>query len=376
MAILGVEKKQREIGPELLRIFAMLLIILHHIAAYGDFVFESVCFNSVFRAVLTFGGTTGVNIFVLISGYYSVKSKPRAKKAVLLISQTVFYCIVSYLVSCAVGVNAFRPKYLFYSSIPFVSNKGYWFITIYILLYALIPFINGGLQKLTKTQHILLIALFLIVWNIIPKTYGYFFSGQSYGLSELGWFVFAYSVGAYLRMYPIKLYKHRGIAILLFIGVSALLIASKILLETNVSFSGIKGTVFKVVLNLIGDSSLYGPISFVFSVLALIVFQQSKLKPNRVVYMISASTFGVYLIHDSIWLKRFIWDDLFNLKGLSDSPHFVVDLFIVMIITFICCSIIDILRKKLLEEPIFNSKLYAGLEDKIKKIFFKRSESE
>lgn len=364
MTNLGVIKKQRDVGPEWLRIIAMIMIVLSHIATHGNIVFESVCFNSVFLSVLSMGGKIGVNIFILITGYYSVKSKPTVRKAVILIAQTVFYCTVLYFVSCAVGANDFRIKFFLYALIPFVSNRGYWFITLYILLYALIPFINGGLQKLTKNQHLFLIGLFLFVWSFLPRTYGSFFSEQGYGISELGWFVLAYSVGAYLSIYPIRLYKHRVISCVLLVAVSALMIISKVIQETGIAFSGLKGAIINMALNFVSDSSLYGPVAFVFAILSLIVFQQLKSKPIRAVYMISASTFGIYLIHDSEWLRRFIWDDLFKLYRLADSSHFVLDVFVVMLLTFISCSIIDILRKKLLEEPIFSSKLYEKTEQK------------
>lgn len=358
-------KKQRDIGPEWLRIIAMIMIVLSHIATHGNIVFDSVCFNSVFLSVLTMGGKTGVNIFILITGYYSVRSKPTVRKAVILIAQTVFYSTVLYFVSCAVGANVFRIKYLIYALIPFVSNRGYWFITLYILLYALIPFINGGLRKLTRYQHLFLIGLFLFVWSFLPRTYGSFFSEQGYGVSELGWFVLAYSVGAYLSTYPVGLLKHRAVSRVLLASVAALMIAGKTILESGIAFSGLKGAIIRTALEFVADSSLYGPVAFVFAVLSLIVFLQVRTKPIRAVCAIAASTFGIYLIHDSEWLRRFIWDDLFKLYRLTGSSHFVLDVFAVMLLTFVTCGAIDILRKKLLEEPVFSSKLYERAERKI-----------
>lgn len=361
-------KKQRDIGPEWLRIFAMILIILSHVAIHSNFVFDSICFNSVYLSVLSMGGKIGVNIFILISGYYSVKSHPTVDKAIRLMAQTVFYCVVLYFVSCAVGASDFRLKYIIYALTPFISNKGYWFITIYMLLYILTPFINGGLQQLTKKQHLCMIVLFMLVWAVLPRTYGAFFSEQSYGISELGWFVLAYSVGAYLRLYPIKLYNHRVAAFLLWTGTAVVMVSAKIIQQLGISVQGRTGIIINAVLNFITDSSLYGPVAFVFAILSMIVFQQLKLKPRKVVYMVSASTFGIYLIHDSEWLRNHIWNDLYKMSRFTDSSFLIIAVLIVMLITFIVCSIVDIMRKQFIEIPIFNSAVYQKTKKKCKKL--------
>ena len=349
----------------------MIIIILSHIATHGNIVFEETCFNSVFLSVLSMGGKIGVNIFILISGFYSIKSHPTIEKAIKLVFQTVFYCVLLYFISCAVGASDLRVKYIFYALIPFISNRGYWFITIYLLLYILTPFINGGLRHLTQKQHLCLILIFLLAWAILPNTYGAFFSEQNYGISELGWFVLAYSVGAYLRLYPVKLYNYRFLAFLLWIGTAAVMVSARIIQELGFPIFGKMGGIIQTVLNFITDSSLYGPVAFCFSILSLIVFQRLKFKPRKVVYMVSASTFGIYLIHDSEWLRQYIWMDLYNMSRFANSSFFIIDIFIIMLITFIVCSIIDILRKQFIETPIFNSVTY----QKTKEMCTKLSES-
>lgn len=356
------QKKQRDVGPELLRIMAMIMIILSHISVHGGLVYQHVCANSLLLSVLSLGGKTGVNIFILICGYYSINIKPTVKKAMMLITQTVFYCVTLYGFSCFVDANPFRLKYLLYAFFPFVSNRGSWFITIYILLYALIPFINNGLKKLTQRQHIFLICLFVLVWSILPHTYGRFFGMQDYAPSILAWFVVLYSIGAYLNMYPIKLFQHRFLSVLLLFCTVFLMSASQIMLILTEQKKEKNLVLLKTILSFLSDGSSYGPLAILFSILSLVVFLQIKLKPNRIIYAIAGSTFGIYLIHDSEWIREYLWNDLIQLKRFTNSSWFALDLLIVMVLVFVMCSAVDILRKKILEEPFFRSKPYAAAE--------------
>ena len=67
----------RQSNFELLRIVAMVMIVFHHFAVHGGFNFDSTTL-SIPRFWFNFiimGGKTGVNIFVLISGYFLIQSK-------------------------------------------------------------------------------------------------------------------------------------------------------------------------------------------------------------------------------------------------------------------------------------------------------------
>ena len=67
---------------EILRIISMLLIICHHFALYSGCRYPSstITMNSVFIQFLSYGGQLGVNLFVLISGYFLVKNEFKVKK--------------------------------------------------------------------------------------------------------------------------------------------------------------------------------------------------------------------------------------------------------------------------------------------------------
>ena len=78
--MIGITTETRQSNIELLRIIAMMFIILYHIAFHGNWddgsIFwpDEITFNVLFlQSILPFG-KIGVNIFVLISGYFLINS--------------------------------------------------------------------------------------------------------------------------------------------------------------------------------------------------------------------------------------------------------------------------------------------------------------
>ncbi len=65
-------KNERQSNFEILRIFAMMIIILFHYVYNGGFNLETsrFCLNKCVLRTLGFGGKLGVELFVLITGYF------------------------------------------------------------------------------------------------------------------------------------------------------------------------------------------------------------------------------------------------------------------------------------------------------------------
>ena len=128
----------RDSNIELLRIIAMIFIVFSHIAAHGNhgvLQYSKVSMNSIFVELLKFGGGIGDNIFILITGYYSIKSKFKISKVISLILQVTFYSTLLTLLSYVLDYNNFSIKLLIKSCIPFISGNWYWFIIAYIEIY-------------------------------------------------------------------------------------------------------------------------------------------------------------------------------------------------------------------------------------------------
>ena len=66
----------RQSNFELLRIISIVIIIAHHIAFHGGFEYptEVVSINKLWIQFLLLGGKIGVDLFILISGYFLISS--------------------------------------------------------------------------------------------------------------------------------------------------------------------------------------------------------------------------------------------------------------------------------------------------------------
>lgn len=87
-------KVKRISNIELLRIIAMIMIIMHHFALHGCSQLQrGYTFNTVVIDVFILGGKVGVDLFILISGYFMVDSKITMRKILKFVGQVWFYSI-------------------------------------------------------------------------------------------------------------------------------------------------------------------------------------------------------------------------------------------------------------------------------------------
>ncbi len=166
----------------------MLFIVMHHIIssviAPGFSNKGFACVDVVLH--------TAVIIFVLISGYFGINL--RIKSLLNLILQVVFYSLSLTLL----GVYVFNlgcPVDVIKSLLP-ISGNYYWFVTVYVELLLLSPFINKLLVNLSNRQYISLLVIlgFLIFWfGLLRKT------NISIDGKNIVYFIFIYIVGGGIR---------------------------------------------------------------------------------------------------------------------------------------------------------------------------------
>lgn len=103
--------KQRNSSIELLRIISMVMIMFYHFSIHGhfDFATASVSVSRVWLNLISMGGKIGVDLFVLISGYYLISDTKSLnfKKILKLWGQVFFYSVVIYVLTCAFGISQF-----------------------------------------------------------------------------------------------------------------------------------------------------------------------------------------------------------------------------------------------------------------------------
>jgi hypothetical protein len=194
-------KKERSSNLELYRVIVMLLIVAHHyVVNSGLFqLMESspLSGNSLFLYLFGMWGKTGINCFVLITGYFMCKSDISISKFLKLLLEVFFYEVVIYSIFLSCGVVSFNWKSLFFALIP-IGNVGSGFTTSFIFFYLSIPFLNILLRNMSKRQHKLLIIYCLFIytiWAFYPFTVVF---------NYVTWFIILFFISSYIRLYPIK----------------------------------------------------------------------------------------------------------------------------------------------------------------------------
>lgn len=360
---------KREVNFELLRVLAMFFIVTWHFIVHGIMhVLTSaappICqinsFHSIFNwiiveyiACLT---AVGVNCYVLISGYFLVKSNFKLNKVVKIWSQTFFYSAGIYVILICAGVISFDIKKLA-ESILVIRANSYWFVTQYIALLVLSPFLSKLALSLTKQrfQLLLLILFFINVSLSFGFPYGDIYSSPA----NISWFVFLFYIAAYIRLFNPSTQRKVNYGKLYFLFCLILLICY--ILHKYILYHW-KG------LDISYQNSLpYNGYTFFSSLLLFLWAKNYSFKSNilyRFIIRLAPYTFGVYLIHDNSYIRTLLWERWFIPSRNIDSWYLIPKMLLSVILIYLICTILDFLRTKLF--------LLFKLNEKIEQINYKK----
>lgn len=333
-----IQKSTRQSNFEILRILCMLAIVASHIAAHGHYGYTAPISNILIKSLIA-GGQLACNIFILISGYFLIDSKFKINKLINLITQTLFYSTIIYIV-----MTIFNKANLSYYDIKTalfpISSGIYWFMSSYIFMYILSPFINKLIKSCNQKEHKTLVILLLLLTLGIKV----FFKMEYF--SNVGWFIMLYILAAYIKLYP----PNKTLNSKLFNALVFLFsISSTILLHI---FLNIQTFYLKNLLCFLSAFSIFN------------LFRTINIKSNRIINTLASATLGVYLIHDNIYLRTWLWVELLNCPTKASSNTFVLYAIFAIISIYICCTIIELLRQLLFK---FITKTYLKIKSKHKK---------
>lgn len=338
--------KLRDSNLELYRIIVMLLIVTHHYVVNSGLLpimaEKPLSYSSIFLYLMGMWGKTGINCFVLITGYFMCKSNITIRKFLKLLLEIEFYNIAIYLIFTISGYETFSIKGCLKSVLPITSVSN-GFTSCFLLFYLFIPFLNILINQLSKKQHLLLISLCLFTYTILgslPKI--------DVTMNYVSWFCVLYIISSYFRIYglPIKVSRWKLLTILSVL-LSILSVLGFLYLNERFHLS-------LYPYRLVSDSNsifaiLTGICSFMF-------FKNLKIKNNKIINLISRSAFGVLLIHaNSDTMRQWLWNDTLNNLEFYQSPFIIVHLIISVLSIYIICTLIDYLRINYVETPLFKT---------------------
>lgn len=356
----------RKSNIELLRIVAMLMIVGHHFSVHSGFSFPegTLTLNRLWLQLLQYGGKIGVDLFVLITGYFSVTSqKFKTEKLIKLWLSVVFWSVVTLIVFVAFGLQEFNGFALWHRLFPIVFQE-YWFVSAYFVLILLSPFINRLLAGLSEKQHRLLMILLIVLWSVIPTL-----SGMGVQSNDLLWFACLYVFAAYLQLHgalPAKAGKVRkerkSGAYFLFAGATVLLV-----MGLTAGFDALKltGSFFRDYLYHMQMLPVFIASVFIFQ-----AFLKLPIGHSRVINLIASAAFGVYLIHDNYYVRVYIWKTLFRNPTYTDSALLIPHSLWVIAAVFAGGTLLELFRIYLIERPVLPlvRRVAEGIEKRVRRI--------
>ena len=354
------KRTERNLSIEVLRILAMLGIILLHAQTKTGWLnqFEVGKPGWVVSWGIHAVCMTSVNLYVLISGYFLSQSKVSFKKVFVLWASAFTWGLIVAVIDWVNNGFWITPDYLIGLIFP-ISTRKYWFLTVYVALYLLAPFINRLIDVLSQKQHQSIIAVSIVLFSILPSVLPYGGEDGIVGVNGIGgtnlvWFVVLYIIAAYIRKYG---RQKTGVTIVKYPAVSAVAIAGMLLfqwlmkcLDDRIGFGGSYGTWFYNYASILSLAASLG-----FFNLALSVRIRETAWKKKLIFFLAQGTFGIYLFHEAPRMRFILWSFVEQMNQLYLSQMtYPIKLLVISAAIFICGCIAEHCRAYIFRWMISN----------------------
>lgn len=347
----AISKKSRSSNLELYRIICMLMIVAHHYvvnsgltSAGGPLLTDTTSGNSIFLILFGAWGKTGINCFMMITGYFMCTSKITLRKFLKLMGQIYLYRLLIFSIFLIMGYETLSAMRIVKLAMPFwgISDG---FTSCFIVFWLTIPFWSLLVQNMNKRQHELLLLLTLGIYTLLGSVPSF-----SVKFNYVTWFGILFLIASYIRMYPHPLFEKK--TLWGWMTMVSVLIACGGIICMRLLFGEKIGIVFLGV----EDSNKFFAVAIAVS--SFLFFKNFKIKYSKVINSIGAATFGVLLIHaNSNAMRQWLWKDTVDSVGhyySLDIGALVLYSIGVVLAIFIVCNLIDQLRIATLEKWFFN----------------------
>ncbi len=340
----GAMVSKRNYGIDLLRIVAMFMVVVIHIA--GDVtgitgMGEPLSAGNIMSWLLYMIVLSAIDVYGLITGYVCVGNEVKYKNIINLLFQVWFYTLSITGIFLLVAPEKVTMLNIAQAVLP-VTFGTYWYFSTYFIIFLFIPFVNRILERMSNKTLVCfsatLIVLFCLYKNLLLRDTGIALGGHG-----ILWFTILYIIGATVKKCNLfagtkKRYLLIGCLCCVFIT-----LFSKVAIEfVTLRFFGESR----------GSNMLNSHLSIsivLYSVLLLGLFSKISVKGTgkKLVKFFAPMTFGVYLAHclplfyQNVLSQRFIW---------VKDMHWTLAIVLTLLISagiYIVASLIDYIRIKL-----------------------------
>jgi hypothetical protein len=246
--------------------------------------------------------------------------------------------------------------------------KGYyWFVNAYVLIYILTPYIKKFILSLSQKEFQRLLLIQIFIWSIYPT---FILGAEGINDTEIMpyysryiWLMVVYLIGAYIKLYGIKIIRSLKSAVI-FEGIVALVLLGYILISEYHpgALGGRPATYF------------WPPNTFLqllFSVGLFMIFRFLKIGYHKFVNYTASCTLGIYMLHDGS-LSEFLWGDIFKNSTHQTENTLILHIAAAVVILIAAGVILESLIK-IIEKPVIW--MFNVLENKIASVTSKSTQS-
>lgn len=363
--------KNRMANLELLRCVAMMMVIVLHYLGKGgllaDLTGDSMDGVGVAAWLLEAFCIVAVNVYMLISGYFLCTSSFKLSRLLRLLIQVWLYSAAFGILGAATGIIEETPvdiHYFLTLCLP-VSMGHYWFMTAYVFLYLLLPFVGAAVKRMTKQQMQVVIALLLITFCVLKSVLPLRLETDEKGYDCL-WYLCVFVTAAYVRRFGVSFLEKRGRAVCLYVACCLLAFAGTMALRFWFVRTGSLGRMTGMCL----EYNHIFPFLAALGLFGAFARMEIKGKIARVINTIAPYTLGVYLLHENLGL-RYTWQHWFGADNVSNVGELL--LWTLLAVAGVFCSgiLVDMLRVQLmrgLHGLLCRLKVYRRLVGGIEKV--------
>lgn len=315
----------RQSGIELLRIVAIVMVLVCHANARvlglpSRAEVFSVPAPSIARMLFGAMAVYGVNIFVMISGWFGIHAKPKGLAKLLF--EVLFLLWGIYAVFLLTGNATFNMHDI---KVCLALTDEYWFVMAYVGLYIFSPVLNAFVEKASKRELQLLLVGFYVFQCYYCWASGTldYFSGYS-----ITFFFGLYLTARYFRLYPVRILSRHG----------GLVYVASLAVVTTVSV---------VALVLVGNWARMlrydNPLVIVGAIGLLNAFSHLRFH-SRLVNSLATACFAVYIIHFDPLVFHYFAMAVKSIYNSTSGLVTVVAISMFLVAVFLACWLIDRVR--------------------------------
>lgn len=344
---------KRNNGLDLARIMAMIGIVILHILGNGGGLNRCAPDSAEYwvSCWVEICAYCSVDLFGLLSGWLAItKTKYSTYRVLELIGIVAFYSIIITICFLVFQPSTFHGWTDIVKGVapPIVGR--YWYITCYIPIALLQPFIHKMILSLSIKQHQMMCCLCVLVFGLIPALLRTDFFAMKEGYS-FAWLLICYVIGAYLRRVDFgkKIRKLKLKTMGIYFGCSVGLLCGN-------------GLAF----HLFGKNPWYfvsyiSPFVLLMAISILLFMRDFKVHlSQKCIVVFSSAAFDVYIIHchiliyDNVIRNHFAW--------IVDLPPITIPLVVIgcAALIFVVLALVGKLRGILFAKAHIN-KLFGVL---------------